>query len=82
MPQSQQDSHHSGVEETKGNIGEGKGDDDGEEQEERGKMLKKKEAERIADEVGSQFPQAIAQQLRHAFGGFGATSRVAFVNGI
>ena len=32
MCQSQQDSDHSGVEEKKGNIGEGKGDDDEEEQ--------------------------------------------------
>ena len=44
-------------------------------------MLKEKEAERLAEEIGSQFPQAIAQQLRHAFGGFGATSRVACLNG-
>ena len=40
-------------------------------------MLKKKDTERKAEELGSQFPQAITQQLRHDFGGFGATTRGA-----
>ena len=45
-------------------------------------MLKKKEVEKIVEELGSQFPQAIAQQLGYASGSFGANSRVACLNGV